>query len=63
MRIEERIDEASQTFEREHSGDEDLNRLRRFYAEMKQESLVLKQMYDLPLLDTIGITAHRSRRD
>lgn len=63
MRIEERINAAGRAFEREHSDAEELSRLRHFYAEMKREGLALKQSYDLPLLDTIGITAHRSHRE
>lgn len=63
MPIGEMIDVVRRTYESEHSGDEDLTRLRVFYAEMQREGLALKQRYDLPLVDTIGITAHRSKRD
>lgn len=61
MGISEKLQEAVKDYERKHNNDQELIKLSEFYIKMTREGLVLKKEYDLPPLDTIGMTAHRDR--
>lgn len=45
-------------FEAESGENPDFVRLRKFYMEMASKGLLIQKRYDLPLVDTIGLTAH-----
>ena len=48
-------------FPAEKRGDPSLQELREFYERMLKAGIVMKQRYDLPLVDTIGRSFHRPR--
>ena len=57
--IDEDVFRAVKDFQKQTSDDDSLQKLRVFYEEMKRLGVAQTHEYDLPPVDTIGVTAYR----
>jgi len=60
MTIVEQVEAAIREVELARRGDKTLQSLREFRDRMREAGLLVAKPYDLPLVDTIGRTAHSS---
>ena len=60
MTIVEQVEAAIREVELARRGDKTLQSLREFRDRMREAGLLVTKPYDLPLVDTIGRTAHQA---
>ncbi len=61
MTLVERVQAAATEVLLKRSNDVVLQELLEFYRKKQEEGAVIKRVYDLPPIDTVGRTAYRSK--